>query len=83
MTGGTGALDTHIAAVRQQLERRRWTFRNLPRMNALLGLARLRVNRRDVTTEWAKLLASAVTAEQNAWAPLQTIATRSVPARRC
>ena len=36
-------------------------------MNALLGLVRLRVNRRDVTTEWAKLLARAVTAEQKTW----------------
>ena len=64
----TGALDPHIALVRQQLARRRWTFRNLPRMNALLGLVRLHVNRRDVTTEWAKLLACAVTTEQTAWA---------------
>lgn len=64
----TGALDPQIAAVRQQLERRRWTFRNLSRMNALLGLVRLRVNRRDVTAEWAKLLARAVAAEQQAWA---------------
>jgi hypothetical protein len=37
-------------------------------MNALLGLVRLHVNRRDVTTEWAKLLACAVTTEQTAWA---------------
>jgi transposase-like protein len=64
----TGALDPHIALVRQQLARRRWTFRNLPRMNALLGLVRLHVNRRDVTSEWAKLLACAVTTEQTAWA---------------
>lgn len=56
------------AAVRQQLERRRWTFRNLPRMNALLGLVRLHVNCRDVVANWTKLLARAVTAEQQAWA---------------
>jgi hypothetical protein len=35
----TGALDPHIAAVRQQLELRRWIFRDLPRMNALLTTA--------------------------------------------
>jgi hypothetical protein len=64
----TGALDPHIAAVRQQPERRRWTFRNLPRMNALLGLVRLHVNRRDVVANWAKLLTRAVTDEQEAWA---------------
>lgn len=64
----TGALDPQIATVRQQLERRRWTFRNLPRMNALLGLVRLRINRRDVTAEWAKLIARAITAEQQLWA---------------
>jgi hypothetical protein len=64
----TGALDPHIAAVRQQLERRRWTFRNLPRMNALLGLVRLHINRRDVVANWAKLLVRAVTDEQEAWA---------------
>jgi hypothetical protein len=53
----TGALDPKIAIVRQQLERRRWTFRNLARMNALLGLMRLHINRRDVPATWAKLLA--------------------------
>jgi hypothetical protein len=31
-------------------------------------LVRLRVNRRDGTAEWTKLLARAVTAEQQAWA---------------
>ena len=64
----TGALDPHIAAVRQQLERRRWTFRNLPRMNALLGLVRLHVNRRDVVANWAKLVTRAITDEHEAWA---------------
>jgi hypothetical protein len=54
----TGALDPHIAVVRQLLERRAWTFRNLARMNALLGLVRLHVNRRDVPADWAKLLSA-------------------------
>jgi hypothetical protein len=64
----TGALDPHIAAVRQQLERRRWTFRNLPRMNALLGLVRLHVSRLDVVANWTRLLTRAVAAEHEAWA---------------
>ena len=37
-------------------------------MNALLGLVRLHVNRRDVVADWAKLLTRAVTDEQEAWA---------------
>jgi hypothetical protein len=53
----TGALDPQIAVVRQLLERRAWTFRNLARLNALLGLVRLHVNRRDVPADWATLLA--------------------------
>jgi hypothetical protein len=53
----TGALDPQIAVVRQLIERRVWTFRNLARMNALLGLVRLHVNRRDVPADWAELLA--------------------------
>ena len=47
---------------------RRWTFRNLPRMNDLLGVVRLRVYRRDVVANWAKLLIRAVTDEHEAWA---------------
>ncbi len=53
----TGALDPHISAVRQLLGRRAWTFRNLARMNALLGLVRLHINRRDVPADWSQLLA--------------------------
>jgi len=64
----TGALDPQIAVVRQMLERRAWTFRNLPRMNALLGLARLRINRMDITERWASAVAAAVSAEQAALA---------------
>ena len=36
--------------------------------NALLGLVRLHVNRRDVVANWTKLLTRAVTDEQEAWA---------------
>ena len=66
----TGALDPQIAVVRQQIERRRWTFRNLPRMNALLGLVRLHGNRRDVPADWAKLLAIGITQDLQAWLPV-------------
>lgn len=55
----TGTLDPQIALVRQLLERRRWTFRNLARMNVLLGLVRLRINRMDITERWAGSIASA------------------------
>lgn len=57
----TGALDPQIAVIRQQLARRRWTFRNLPRMNALLGLVRLHINRRDVPADWAQHLSDYLT----------------------
>jgi len=53
----TGALDPQLAVVREMLERRAWTFRNLARMNLLLGLVRLRVNRMDVTDRWAAVVA--------------------------
>jgi hypothetical protein len=78
----TGALDPHIAAVRQQLERRRWTFRNLPRMNALLGLVRLHINRRDLVANWAKLLVRAVPTSGRRGRPRQATAARSDPGPR-
>ncbi len=52
----TGALDPKIAEVRQMLERRRWTFRNLTRMNHLLELIRLHLNREDSPTDWTKVI---------------------------
>lgn len=64
----TGALDPQIELIRRQLERRRWTFRNLDRMNALLGLVRLHVNRRDVVADWAGVLARDLRTRQEAWA---------------
>lgn len=50
----TGALDPKSAEVRQMLERRRWTFRNLTRMSHLLELIRLHLERQDSPTDWAK-----------------------------
>lgn len=37
-------------------------------MNALLGLVRLHVNRRDVVVNWTKMLTRVVSDEQQAWA---------------
>lgn len=54
----TGALDPHLAKVRQVLGPRSWTYRNLQRMNSLLGLVRLSINLRDRTTEWAGIVAA-------------------------
>lgn len=52
----TGALDPKLADIRQMLERRRWTFRNLTRMNQPLDLVRLHVNRLDDPAAWAQLI---------------------------
>ena len=54
----TGALDPKITEVRQMLERRRWTFRNLTRMNHLLELIRLHLNRQDSPADWARVIKS-------------------------
>lgn len=59
----TGALDPKLGDIRQHLQRRRWTFRNLTRMNGLLALMRLRVNRRDNPEDWARLIADQVRQE--------------------
>lgn len=59
----TGALDPHIAKVRQVLGTRAWTFRNLARMNALLSLVRLSVNLCDRPGDWATIIARAARAE--------------------
>lgn len=57
----TGALDPHIAKVRTVLGTRAWTFRNLPRMNSLLGLVRLSVNLRDRASDWATVITRTAT----------------------
>jgi hypothetical protein len=38
------------------LERRRWTFRNLARMNHLLELVRLHLNRHGNLAGWARVI---------------------------
>lgn len=52
----TGALDRAIDIIRQVTERRKWTFRNKERMNQLLDLVRLRINRQDDAEKWAALI---------------------------
>jgi hypothetical protein len=52
----TGPLDRSIDIIRQWTESRKWTFRNAERMNQLLGLMRLRINRRDDVEAWAELI---------------------------
>lgn len=59
----TGALDPHIRKVRTILAARAWTFRNLARMNALLGLVRLSVNLCDRASDWASVVAKAATTQ--------------------
>jgi hypothetical protein len=49
----TGAVEDVIAVVRQHLERRAWCFRNLARMNLLLGLMRLTINHHDDAGHYA------------------------------
>lgn len=52
----TGALEPKIGDIREVLGRRAWTFRNQARMNLLLGLVRLRLNRQDDIQRWAVLI---------------------------
>lgn len=52
----TGALEPKLAEVRAILERRKWTFRNRERMNILLELVRLRLNRCDDPRRWSQLI---------------------------
>lgn len=52
----SGAVEGAITTVRQVLERRRFTFRNLTRMNLLLELVRLRINRQDDPRGYATLI---------------------------
>lgn len=52
----TGPLDRALDTIRQATESRKWTFRNRERMNQLLDLIRLRINRRDNPEAWAELI---------------------------
>lgn len=50
------ALEAPLADVRLLLEKRKTVFRNRVRMNLLLGLLRLRINRHADPVQWAKLI---------------------------
>lgn len=52
----TGALDPQLAKVRHVLQARAWTYRNLERMNALLGMVRPSINLQDRPSDWAKVI---------------------------
>ncbi len=52
----TGPLDAALRSIRGSTESRKWTFRNRERMNQLLDLMRLRVNRDDDVDTWAGLI---------------------------
>src|SRR5665811_1631107 len=51
-----GALEPKLRDVRSMLERRKWAFRNRARLNLLLELVRLRLNRHDDRARWATLI---------------------------
>ncbi|NMM25103.1 MAG: hypothetical protein HHJ11_16760 [Phycicoccus sp.] len=51
---GNGAVEAPIRQVRQVIERRKFTFRNLARMNLLLELVRLRLLRADSVRAYAE-----------------------------
>lgn len=52
----TGALEPKLRDVRNMLERRKWTFRNRMRLNLLLELIHLHLNRHDDPGQWATLI---------------------------
>jgi hypothetical protein len=52
----TGALDPKLQVIRQALYERKWTFRNRERMNLLLDLIRLRLNRHATERTWTVLI---------------------------
>ena len=65
----TGPLDRALGTIRQATESRKWTFRNRERMNQLLDLIRLRINRRDNPEAWAELMRQHL--ETNSGKPLR------------
>lgn len=53
---GNGAIEAPIQTVREGIERRSWCFRNLARMNLLLEMMRLRLNKVDSVDAYAHLI---------------------------
>jgi len=66
----TGPLDAALATIRQSVARRRWTFRNKERMDQLLDLMRLRINRLDNVEDWAECIRQHL--EQNDGVPVRS-----------
>ena len=58
----TGGVETPLNAVKDELARRSWTFRNLDRMNLLLGLLQLRLTRADNPNDWVQTLTATLEA---------------------
>lgn len=52
----TGGVEPLLNIVKDELSRRSWTFRNLNRMNLLLGLISIRLNRQDNSYDWIQVL---------------------------
>ena len=56
----TGGVEPVLNVVKDELKRRSWTFRNQDRMNLLLGLLQLRINRQDNAYDWVQVLTEAL-----------------------
>lgn len=54
----TGALETKLRDLKKDLSLRRGSFQELSRMNLLLGLMTLRLNRLDGEREYARIITS-------------------------
>lgn len=55
----TGALETALRSVKKHLAEQRGSYRNLDRLNLLLGLDVLRLNRKDNDKQYARIVAEA------------------------
>jgi hypothetical protein len=55
----TGALETALQSVKKDLAEQRGSYRNLDRLNLLLGLDVLRLNRVDSEKQYAHIVAEA------------------------
>lgn len=56
----TGGVEPVLDVVKEELRTRSWTFRNVVRMNLLLGLLQLRINRVDNAYDWTRILTDAL-----------------------
>ena len=77
----TGALEPKPQDVRAMLERRKWTFRNRDRMNLLLELVRLRLNRHDDPIKWAALIRAHIRPHRSERRPIRLGPVHGRPSR--